>query len=122
MTGVLGCDDTGLDGGWFAELVGFLLIRRPGFVQHATDSGHTEVQSGPRQDLRDANLPHGRQEDLQLTDQVADEVGESVHGLRSMEQCAFAALIQPSQPGLHGLLIHQEEPCCLFACPTAGGL
>ncbi len=57
------------------------LVRKRFFFQDASDSCSAKVQSRSAQHLSDAYLTHGRAEDFESLDYVADIVGVLVHGL-----------------------------------------
>jgi hypothetical protein len=53
--------------------------------QHAAHRCPAEMEIGPAEDLSHLGLSHGRTEDLESPDDVADEVGELVYGFTELE-------------------------------------
>ncbi len=76
--------------------------------EHPANGGRPEVESGSAEDPGDPPSPHGRAERLQPADDVPDELGESVHGLREPHQGLRSLVVEPVHPRGDGQRRHEQ--------------
>ncbi len=67
--------------------------------KEATHGGRCQMQSSTTQHLGDLDLAEAGTEQLQPTDDVADEVGKLVHRDGDLQQCLRPVLVDPGLPG-----------------------
>jgi hypothetical protein len=89
-------------------------------LEHESDCGHAQMETGPGQDLGNFHLPRHRTKGLQPLDHVSHEVGMLVHRLGQLDQGLCALFGDAIQPGGNGFRRQQERLGRLLQGPATG--
>jgi hypothetical protein len=99
--------------------VGVQVWRRDPLDQHPPNRRRSEAAAGTSQHARHALVAHGREQTLQLSDEIPDEIRVAVDRLDGSDKGSFPVLVEPTHPDQERLQIDEEDLCGPLQGPAA---
>ena len=91
------------------------------FGQDATDRCWSKNKASACEHLCDADLPHRRNQCLQLFHELADEVRKAIGRLFQLDEGTLSQLVHSSHPSRKRLFVEEETVCCVGTRPRTRG-
>jgi hypothetical protein len=92
------------------------------FLHDSADRADAEVQACASEQVGNSELAHGGAERLEISNSLANEVGETMDGLCELDERFGSVLVKTTEPGGDGGRGHEKGVGCGGVVPAASGL